>query len=292
MIHAGRHKGERVSVASMLTVGNLIPGGGSGGSVYGKGFDTADPMPEPPPTGILGLNSVMVYGENLQGVTGMNHQITLGNSVQVCVNPAGLAAGVPGIPLMEILTGVLGSGLGGSMQFTIGSNVQFTLGQTIELSVGPPKIEFHDRYRDHPWCILFSALVGAAVIVWVAAYAAETEDHKRAVLTMVFKALTDVLLGALMTAAMFEKWTDEDSKELVDALHKTATWTRKHDWWLLDLPAGGLGAAAAILGPILVIGLENQDDQQSSSQGSGSQPGPVKGGNVQGADYKGGKPHK
>src|SRR6266851_2312217 len=121
---------------------------------------------------------------------------------------------------MEIITGVLGSGLGGNMQFTIGSNVQFTLGQTIELSVGPPKIEIHDWYRDHFWATLFSALVGAAVIVWVAVYAAETEDHTRAKLTMVFKALTDVLLGAVMTAAMFEKWTDEDTKKQVAALHK------------------------------------------------------------------------
>jgi type VI secretion system VgrG family protein len=290
MIHAGRHKGERVSVASMLTVGSLIPGGGSGGSVYGKGFDSADPMPEPPPTGILGLNSVMVYGENLQGAIGMNHQIALGNNVQICINPAGLTEGVPGVPIMEVITGVLGSGLGGNMQFTIGSNVQFTLGQTIELSVGPPKIEFHDWYRDHFWATLFSALVGAAVIVWVAVYAAETEDHTRAKLTMVFKALTDVLLGAVMTAAMFEKWTDEDTKKQVAALHKLNEEKIEHrDWWDLDIFAGEVAAAAAILAPILAMSGENQDDQQQPAQGS--QPGPVKGGNVKGEGLNGAKPN-
>ncbi|HLM98350.1 MAG TPA: type VI secretion system tip protein TssI/VgrG [Bryobacteraceae bacterium] len=278
MIHAGRHKGEHVSVANMLTVGNLVPGGGSGGSIYGLGFDNADPMPEPPPTGVLGLNSVMVYGENVQGVMGMSHQLTVGNNVQICVNPGGLAEGVPGVPGMQVVEGVLGSGLGGNMQFTLGSSVQFTLGQSIELSVGPPKIEFHDWYRDHFWATLFSGLLGVSTIVWETVYAAETADHTRATLTMVFKALTDVLLGAVMTAAMFEKWTDEDTKKKVEALHKLNEETEHRDWWEpVDLVACGFVATASILGPILAIGLENNDDAQPVYQGS--QPGPIKNGN-------------
>jgi hypothetical protein len=305
MIHAGRAKGERVSVANMLTVGNLVPGGGSGGgnsrpfdsgtalnpvsedptggSQYGKGFDSADPMPEPPPTGVLGLNSVMVYGENLQAVTGMSHQIAVGNNVQICVNPAGLAAGVPGLGAAAsgILTAAMGSGLGGNMQFTLGASVQFTLGQSIELSVGPPKIEFHDRYRDHPSCIAFSSLLGAAVILWVSVYAAFKEDHTRATMTIVFELLTDALLGGLMAAAMLEKWFDEDSKQTVDALFKTKDWPLLHDWWKLDVPAGIIGALAAIGAPLAAIAGENQDDQQTPYQSD--QPSPVKGGNVAGA---------
>jgi hypothetical protein len=93
----------------------------------------------------------------------MSHQIAVGNNVQICVNPAGLAAGVPGLGAAwsGILTAAMGSRLGGNMQFTLGSTVQFTLGQSIELSVGPPKIEFHDRYRDHPWCILLAIRRGS-----------------------------------------------------------------------------------------------------------------------------------
>jgi type VI secretion system secreted protein VgrG len=83
MIHAGRHKGERVSSASVFTVGRLS-GGGSGG-----GFDAGDTMPEPPPIGVAGLNSVMVFGENLQVAAGLNHQLAVGNNMQICINPLG-----------------------------------------------------------------------------------------------------------------------------------------------------------------------------------------------------------
>jgi len=264
MIHAGRHKGEHVSVANMLTVGNLVPGGGSGGSIYGLGFDKDDPMPEPPPLGILGLNSVMAYGENVQGVMGMSHQLTTGSNIQICVNPGGLAAGVPGVPGMELVEGLLGSGLGGNMQFTLGTNVQFTLGQSVELSVGPPKIEFHDWYKDHFWATLFSGLLGLSTIIWQSVYAGETADHTRAAITMVFQALTDVLLGALMTAAMFEKWQDEDQKKMVETLHKLHENDSHHDWWdVTDIAGFVLTAALAIGGPIgAVAGEDSGDDTQ------------------------------
>jgi hypothetical protein len=108
--HAGRNKGERVSSASIFTVGRLT-GGGSGG-----GFDAGDTMPEPPPIGVVGLNSTVVFGENLQVAAGLNHQLALGNNIQICINPLGLIAGVPGVPAAPALTAALGSGLGGNMQ--------------------------------------------------------------------------------------------------------------------------------------------------------------------------------
>jgi hypothetical protein len=69
----------------------------------------------------VGLNSVMVYGENLQVAAGLNHQLAVGNNIQICINPLGLAAGVPGLPAAPALTAALGSGLGGNMQFTVGT---------------------------------------------------------------------------------------------------------------------------------------------------------------------------
>jgi uncharacterized Zn-binding protein involved in type VI secretion len=145
MIHAGRHKGERVAIASALTVGKLIPGGGSGGGQ----FDEGDAWPHPQPQGIVGINSVVTYGDNLQVACPLNHQLAVGNNVQICINPFGVAAGLPGAPSPGPLQAILGSGMGGNMQFTVGTSAQFTLGQSFEISVGPPKIEMHVGYDQH-----------------------------------------------------------------------------------------------------------------------------------------------
>jgi hypothetical protein len=284
MIHAGRHKGEHVSVANMLTVGNVIPGGGSGGSAndsYGKGFDNQDPVPEPPPQGILGLNSVMVYGQNMQAATGLNHQLAVGNNIQICVNPFGLAAGVTGTELPQLLAAVLGAGMGGNMQLTFGANASVTVGQAFEINIGPPKVQVDARYAGgddhtnpdgtvvkdptHLATTIFSGLVGVAAIVWIAVYAAETEDHTRAVMTMVFQALIDVLLGAMMTAEMFTKKAVQDPEKktwsLAYQIEPVERQAGEFDWSALDFTTA-IGAAAAILGPLLAVSGENQTDSQ------------------------------
>ena len=82
MIHAGASKGERVGVANVLTVGKIIPAtGGSGG-----GFDGGNTMGTPPPSGIMGLNSVFTYGDQFQFVSGVSHQVTIGQNLQMCVS--------------------------------------------------------------------------------------------------------------------------------------------------------------------------------------------------------------
>ena len=40
-----------------------------------------------PDRSVAGLNSAMVYGENIQFTTGLNHRIALGSNLQLCVNP-------------------------------------------------------------------------------------------------------------------------------------------------------------------------------------------------------------
>jgi type VI secretion system secreted protein VgrG len=207
MIHAGRHKGERVGIANVLTVGNLIPGGGSGGGE----FDEGDAWPHPAPQGIVGLNSVVTYGDNFQVACPLNHQLAVGNNFQLCINPFGLAAGVPGMQAPEFLQSFLGSGMGGNMQFTVGTSAQFTLGQSFEISIGPPKIEIHQGYDDHaPVNALCGILAGVAAI-YVVAYAliprysadsnAEKEqagDRGRAVTSLAYQLVVDVLLAALL----------------------------------------------------------------------------------------------
>jgi type VI secretion system secreted protein VgrG len=244
MIHSGRHKGERVGMASMFTVGKLIPGGGSGG---GAQFDEGNPWPHPQPQGIVGINSVVVFGENLQVACPANHQMTLGSNVQICVNPMGLAAGVPGLadPVGKVAA-LFGSGMGGNMQFTIGTNAQFTLGQSFEISVGPPKIEIHKGYKDHLWVNIFCGVLGAAAVIFLLAYdlihtyspsedprqqqfnkdREQAGDRDRATLVLVYQLLVEVLLAAIMRAEAFadhDDWiVDDAQKKLFEAHNEIA----------------------------------------------------------------------
>jgi type VI secretion system secreted protein VgrG len=166
MIQSGRHKGERVAVANVLTVGKLIPsGGGSGG-----GFDEGNPMPNPPPTGVVGLNAVFTFGDAFQAACPFNQQLVIGNNLQMCINPFGLAAGAPGLSFPQYMQVLCGGGMGGSMQFTVGSSAQFTLGQTYEISIGPPKIEIHAPYRDHLPISILCGVLSAASIAFMIIY--------------------------------------------------------------------------------------------------------------------------
>ncbi len=82
MIHAGASKGERVGIANLLTVGKIIPvTGGSGG-----GFEGGSTINTPPPSGILGMNSVVTYGDQFQLVSGVSHAVTIGQNVQMCIS--------------------------------------------------------------------------------------------------------------------------------------------------------------------------------------------------------------
>lgn len=242
MVHSGRHKAERVGVVNMLTTGKFIPmGGGSGG-----GFDEGNPMPDPPPQGIVGINSVFTYGDNLQAACPFNHQLAIGNNLQMCINPFGLAAGAPGASCPAVMQVLTGTGMGGNMQFTIGASAQFTLGQSFEISVGPPKIEIHAPYRDHLGVSLLCGLLGAFSLVFMILYdvkkgnnsvdnynytqgtmtlAAATKDEQsgdkeRMHIVLAFQLLADLTLGLiLMLEAMTDK-TDWAADSVMSDLYK------------------------------------------------------------------------
>jgi type VI secretion system secreted protein VgrG len=236
MFHAGRHKGERVGVASVFTVGKLAPfGAGSGGG----SFNAGDTIPEPPPIGTLGLNSVVTYGENFQATAGLNHQLTLGNNIQICVNPLGLAAGVPGSPAAPALTSALSAGFGGNLQFTIGSSANFVLGQEFDINLGPPKIEISGPYSDHPGTVILCGVLGAAVTAWTILYDALTEDQQRAQLVIAFQAFVDALLIAILAVEMAMKAAEHG----IVARYLPDRSADQSDWGILSF-----GAGAASLG--------------------------------------------
>ena len=218
MFHAGAHKGERVSCANILTVGGL-PGAGSGGN-GGSSFNAADPIPEPPALASLGLNSVMVYGENLQTAVGLNHQLALGNNLQICINPLGVIAGMPDVPAAPLVTGLLGSGFGGNMQFTVGTSANFVLGQEFDINLGPTKIEISGPYRksdpespDHSASVALCALLSEGAFAFAIAYGLLKEDHARAILVAVFQAAVDALLVGIMANEMALKALDKAMKD-------------------------------------------------------------------------------
>jgi hypothetical protein len=117
----GRHKHEVVSNVSTYMVGSLPGGGGSGGGDDCKALGTVDPQ------GVPGLNSIFVFGENLQTAVGLNHQLAVGSNLQICVNPIALAQ-VLGLPLPVGISAALGSGVGGNIQLTLGTSTNIVLG--------------------------------------------------------------------------------------------------------------------------------------------------------------------
>ena len=245
MFHAGRHKGERVGVANVLTVGKLLPsGGGSGG-----GFDAGDTIPEPPPLGVLGLNSVVTFGESFQATAGLNHQLAVGNNMQICINPLGLAAGVPGLPAALALTSALGTGIGGNMQFTIGTSANFVLGQEFDINFGPPKIEISGPYSDHPATVILCGVLGAASIAWAILYDALKEDQQRAELTIAFQGLIDGLLTGILGVEMAMKAARWEMVDQVTPLWGLSPAQDVSDWGILDFGAGA-ATLTSMLAPL------------------------------------------
>ena len=255
MIHGGRHQGERVGVANLLTVGKLLPGGGSGGGDFNQG----NPLPAPPPTGVMGLNSVVTFGENLQFACPVNHQIALGNNLQLCINPIGLLAGRAEMPLPGVVSAVFGGALGGNMQFTIGANAQFTLGQSFEISVGPPKVEIHTGYDGHAAVKWLCAALTAATVAFVLAYelsahtqtfhqpsqsstdeevtaeqhAEQPGDKTRTALVLAYQIIVNALLVAIMGAeSIYDKsdWFVHDTmKEIYSTAAKFGVWKQPEE---------------------------------------------------------------
>jgi type VI secretion system secreted protein VgrG len=290
MIHSGRSKGERVALANILTTGKLFPSGGSGGGTYT--YNEGNPMPEPPPQRILGMNSVVVFGNNMQAALGLNHQLAFGSNMQICINPLGLAAGIPGCRIPEVIQSVLGGGIGGNMQFTLGTSAQFTLGQSYEISIGPPKIEIHSGYENHKLIGILCGILGAAALAFLIVYdvylpkqykpptdpnetAADagelTGDNDRAAAALIYQAAVDALMMAILALESQKDNLDWLSDDMLKKLYKVDTGVlglydptfvqpKKNDgksWWK-DIASFTTAAAAvaAVIAAEIEVGNE------------------------------------
>lgn len=230
MLHAGAHKGERVGIANILTVGKIVPAtGGSGG-----GWDGGNTMNDPPPSGIIGMNAMVTYGDAFQCAGPVSHQLVLGQNLQMCVSLGALVGEFAGLFSNSItidpgIAQAIGAAMG-AMQFTIGSNAQFTLGQSFEISVGPPKIEVHKQHNKKGdvvrlLCVILGVLSEVFSIVYDLlkggnnanssdAYGApatpdeQSGDQERAIFILGYQAITDPMMVAILLAERFADQPD------------------------------------------------------------------------------------
>jgi type VI secretion system secreted protein VgrG len=240
--HAGRHKNEAVSNVSTFTVGSL-PGGGSGGG----GPDAWNPLQSVPPAGVPGLNSIMVYGENLQVAVGINNQLAVGSNLQICINPVAVAASL-GLETPQLVAGLLGSGVGGNMQLTLGTSANIVLGESFNVNLGKQNFKSSQDIH-HPGTEIVCGILGALVLLWVILYGRAKTESARVTMVVVFQAALSVLLMTLMTIEEAYARTKESFDVALGNLMKTKA---------PESPASALGVADAILGTaelLAVLGL-------------------------------------
>lgn len=139
----------------------------------------------------------MVYGQNVQFTAGLNHQVTLGSNLQLCINP-GVLFDLLGAPASPTLSGLWGSGPGGNMQFTVGSNANITWGR---------------QFQTKPFTMIMSCLIGSACLAYAIAYGLITDESDRATAVIVFQSTIDILLAAFMAQHMRHKGFDSAMSE-------------------------------------------------------------------------------
>jgi hypothetical protein len=224
------------------------------------------PWANPDPQSVAGLNSQMIYGENLQFTTGMNHQVALGSNLQLCINPAVLFD-LLNVPGSATLAGPWGTGLGGNMQFTIGSNATVTWGRQFDIHMGPEKIEINAN-EHKAFTMAMCALIGSASIAYSIGYGICSDEDDRASLAIAFQSIVDLLLGAFMTQMMFYKGIDRglsDGLRSLFMVEPTGRSTAIEDF------AGALSAVTllgAAIAPPVAIAVEEghfQGETQDST---------------------------
>ncbi len=270
MFHAGRHRGERVAGASVYTVGSLPGGGGSGG---GGGFDEGNTMPHPLPLSIVGLNGQMIYGENLVATTGLNLTLGVGNNVALTINPLGLMASSQAlVDAQPWLKSVLGSGLGGASVYTMGTNATVVMGQSFDINWGAEdKIELKPNQITSKLPSKLFGVLAAVSALWVFLHGVVAEEHARAALAIVFQAVADALMIAILAAATGMKFGLWTWAQFVEKLHSISPSHIKsmtvNDWakWAKGALPISVAVLGSLMGPLLAI-LEEavQPDNPSS----------------------------
>jgi hypothetical protein len=224
------------------------------------------PWQSPDPQAIVGMNSVMVYGENIQVAAGLNHQIALGSNLQLCINPAVLVE-LLGAPGSEVFSQLCGSGLGGNMQFTIGSSANVVWGRQFTINLGPEEFKM-DNDHERPLSKLLCSLIGVAAIAHAIAYGIISDEDQKATEVIIFQGLIDLLLATFMMAQMVFNKVDQSITKATKALVTFPLWDPKTElerWEVMLELATILGALVTV--PVIISTEEGhfQGETQDSS---------------------------
>jgi hypothetical protein len=214
------------------------------------------PWTNPDPQTITGLNSQMVYGENIQFATGLNHQIALGSNLQLCVNPAAMVDGF-GIPGSAAFAGLFGSGLGGNLQLCIGTNTNVTWGRqfTIAMSAAADNVTI-DGTKHRPLSFTMLAILAAACVVYPIAFGETSDEDNRAGVVIGFQTLVDILLATLVVGGMFLQDADHAFTGELRKMFDTPDRASTKDWWALPGSIAFFGLLAAAILPSVAIAQE------------------------------------
>jgi len=257
---AGRSRHEGVSAVSLVTVGFIPGGGGSGGGPDAdpdteeriKALEDAgeySPWSEPQPSGTLGLYSYMTYGAYMSAVLGIQSSMVLGNNLSIVANPSALC-GLGGTvsPWMNAATG---GGFGGNLGITMGTNSSFTLGRTISASDKANSAEID--LAGHVATKILAAILAAVVILWMIVYACSTSIKSRATQHGIFQTVIGLILVAMLLVEEWKSLADRAKLDLIFKVFDVLTKPKKSDIkGILKGVAMGLGILS---GPILAAAL-------------------------------------
>jgi hypothetical protein len=228
--------------------------GGSGGG------PNRNLYPKPEPQALLGLNSTVVYGSNIQFAFPINFQLALGSNLQVCISPnawSTLFANDPSLTMPADITRVLGSGLGGNMQLTMGTSANFVMGQSFDINLGPQRITLDVHNNNIQTCVkAWGIVIVAATLVFFIAYAAAPDDDARSILCMTFQLLMQAAIIALMDLKKIYTAMDQSFKDTLDGVFGWDPKTKTGDTFLSKM--GGrstLGEALAVTGVVAALVL-------------------------------------
>jgi hypothetical protein len=222
------------------------------------------PWNNPDPQTITGLNSQVVYGENIQFAAGLNHQIALGSNIQLCVNPVAMMD-LLDMPQSAALVGLLGSGVGGNNQVTIGTSTSIIWGRQFELFMGPQKFTI-DGTKERILSKALLSLIGLACIAYPIAFNAKKDEDGRAKLVIAFQVFIDITLATMIIAEMFIDNADKTVTGVEKKLFNAATGNDQAQPWDLAQLITYIAILSAAILPIVAIADEEGhfNDEQPS----------------------------